>query len=398
MEGVPTQGAPEVVSRSRVWSLSPRDRRALTRVVAAFLLTRFILYVTGSVAIRMLPPDSGPRVEALLGKNLSLATWVRWDAWWYLSVAERGYWFDPHGPSNVAFFPLLPLLIKGVGALTGDVIVAGLLVANLAAMGAILALWRWVRAEAGPAAAERAALWLLVYPFSFFFHSIYAESLFFLLATLAFDASARGQRLAAGLWGSLAATTRPMGVLLTPALAWGLWRECRAGRHLRPRDVIAVFLPAAGLGAYMVYLWVAVGDPLAFWKAHVVGWDVQFQWALANYWREAYWILTRLARVHAYTYLLDATRVLLPVVFVALTVQVFRRLGGVPGVYASLAVVVSVFFAPDSVGRELLAVTPAFAAIGLTGPRGTLGETLRLSSLGFLLLFLFAFVTGRFVG
>ena len=85
-------------------------------------------------------------------------------------------------------------------------------------------------------------------------------------------------------------------------------------------------------------------------------------------------------------------------VFVALTVQVFRRLGAVPGIYASLAVAVSVFFAPESVGREFLAVTPAFAAAGLTGPRGTLGEALRFFSLGLLLLFLFALVTGRFVG
>jgi hypothetical protein len=42
--------------------------------------------------------------------------------------------------------------------------------------------------------------------------------------------------------------------------------------------VIPVLLPAAGLGAYMVYLWIAVGDPWAFWKAHVTGWEVQFQW------------------------------------------------------------------------------------------------------------------------
>ena len=241
-------------------------------------------------------------------------------------------------------------------------------------------------------------LWLLVYPFSFFFHSIYAESLFFLLATLALDASARGQRLAAGLWGGLAATTRPMGVLLTPALAWGLWRDWRAGRHLRPRDVIAVLLPLAGLGAYAAYLWAAVGDPLAFWTAHVVGWHVEFRWTVAKYWRETYWVVTRLVRLHTYTHLLDAMRILLPVVFVALTVQVFRRLGAVPGIYASLAVAVGVFFALESVGREFLAVTPAFAAAGLTGPRGTLGEALRFFSLGLLLLFLFALVTGRFVG
>src|SRR5262249_59843727 len=122
---------------------------------------------------------------------------------------------------------------------------------------AVRALWRWVRAEAGPGAAEQAALWLLVYPFSFYFHSIYAESLFFLLATLALDASARGQRLAAGIWAGLAAVTRPMGVLLTPALVWEVWQDWRAGRRLRPRDVIAVLLPVVGLGAYIAYLWSA---------------------------------------------------------------------------------------------------------------------------------------------
>jgi hypothetical protein len=397
-EDVPARGARGGAFDSRTWSLSLPDRRALARVAGAFLVTRLLLYVAGAVAIRMLPSEAMPRAEAFLAKNRSLAAWVWWDAWWYLSVAERGYWFDPQGQSNVAFFPLLPLLIKGVGILTGNLVVAGLIVANLAALGAVLALWRWVRAEAGPAAAEQAALWLLVYPFSFFFHSIYAESLFFLLVTLALSASARGHRLAAGVWGALAATSRPMGVLLTPALAWGLWQQRRAGQALRARDVIAVLLPAAGLGAYLAYLWLAIGDPLAFWKAHMVGWHVEFQPLLAKYWGETYGILTRLKRVHAYTHLLDATRVLLPVVFAALTVQVFRRLGAVPGTYAALAAAVGVFFAPESVGRELLAVVPAFAVIGLTGPRGTLGEALRLFSLGLLLLFLLPFVTGRFVG
>jgi hypothetical protein len=45
-------------------------------------------------------------------------------------------------------------------------------------------------------------------------------------------------------------------------------------------------------------------------------------------------------------------------------------------------------------------VVSAFAVLGLTGPRGTLGEALRLASLGLLLLLLLllAFVTGRFIG
>ena len=305
---------------------------------------------------------------------------------------------DLQGASSVAFFPLLPLLMKGLGALTGNYAAAGLLIANLAALGAVLALWRWVRAEAGPAAAERATLWLLVYPFSFYFHSIYAESLFFLLATLTLDASARGRRGAAGIWAGLAAVTRPMGVLLAPALAWGLWQDWKAGRRPRPFDVIAVLLPVAGLGAYIAYLWFAFGDPLAFWRAHVAGWHVQMQWTEAQYWRDTSRILIRPTRMQDYADLLNMMRVLLPVVFVALTVQVFRQLGSVPGIYTGLAVLVAVCFAPESVGREFLAAVPAFAVLGLVGPRGTLGETLRLCSLGFLVVFVFAFVTGHFIG
>lgn len=396
--GAAIRRAPDVAGHPRGRTLSPRDRQALLRILGALLLTRLILYVTGALGIRLGPRDSGSRFEALLGKNLSLAPWVRWDATWYLSIAEGGYAFDPHAPSNVAFFPLLPLLVRGVAAVTGNLVVAGLLVTNLSALAAILALWRWVRVEAGPRAAERAVLWLLAYPFSFFLHAIYAESLFLLLATLALMASARGHRLAAGLWGGLAATARPMGVLLAPALAWGLWRDWRAGRPLRLRDVIAVVLPAAGLGAYMAYLWRVFGDPLAFWTAHVVGWDVRLHWTAPEYWRQNFLIVTRLLRLHTSPHLLDAMRVLLPVVFVTLTIQVFRRLGVVPGIYAALAVAVAVLFAPESVGREFLAVPPAFAALGVSGPRGTLGEALRLLSLGLLVLVLLAFAAGRFVG
>ena len=394
---VPALEAPDL-SRSVPLSLSPGSGRALSRVLIAFLLTRFILYVVAAIAIRLVPHHPGSGVQAYLGKNLSLAAWARWDAGWYLSVAERGYWFDPNGPSNVAFFPLLPLLMKGLGSLTGNYAAAGLLIANLAALGAVLALWLWMRAEAGPATAERAVLWLLVYPFSFYFYSIYAESLFFLLTTLAFYARARRQGLAAGVWAGLAALTRPMGVLLAPALAWGLWQDRRAGRRLHWQDLIAVLLPVAGLGAYMAYLALAFGDPLAFWKAHVVGWHVQLQWTALKDWQGALQTLMRPTRMHGYTDLLEITNILLPILFIALTVQVFRHLGTVPGIYTSLVIAVAIGFAPESVGREFLAAVPAFAVLGLVGPRGMLGETIRLCSLGFLVVFVFAFVTGHFVG
>jgi hypothetical protein len=119
---------------------------------------------------------------------------------------------------------------------------------------------------------------------------------------------------------------------------------------------------------------------------------------IARYWTETYRVLTRLVRVHTYPHLLETVRIVLPVVFVALTVQVFRGLGAVAGIYSGLAVALVLFFALESAGREFIAVTPAFAAMGISGSRGLLGESLRFFCLGLLLLFVFAFASGRFVG
>jgi hypothetical protein len=41
----------------------------------------------------------------------------RWDAGWYVEIARDGYRYEPGVPSNAAFFPLYPLLIRAVHAL-----------------------------------------------------------------------------------------------------------------------------------------------------------------------------------------------------------------------------------------------------------------------------------------
>jgi hypothetical protein len=154
----------------------------------------------------------------------------------------------------------------------------------------------------------------------------------------------------------------------------------------------------AGLGAYALYLWVTFGAPLAFWQAHAAGWNVRFHWDLAGYWRETYWILTRGPRIQAYTQLLDSLRIILPVIFIALTVVVFRRLGGGPGLYTAGSVAVAILFAPESVGREFLAAVPAFAVAGALDRGGSLAEGVRMLSFGLAVIFLFAFATAHFVG
>jgi hypothetical protein len=56
-----------------------------------FVLSRLAVFLIAASAIRFLPVGLQTGTERYLPRTLSIGTWLRWDAWWYLSVAERGY-------------------------------------------------------------------------------------------------------------------------------------------------------------------------------------------------------------------------------------------------------------------------------------------------------------------
>jgi hypothetical protein len=373
-------------------------RRAarLPAVLGYLVSTRLALFIVAAAAVRLLPHAIVPIAPGVRALPSTLRPWVYWDAGWYLSIVERGYWFDPSGPSNVAFFPLYPLLTKLVALATRNPAVAALVVANGAAAATVVLVWRWAALELGEQVADESARWMLVYPFAFFLHAAYGESLYLLLAAGTLFAARRGHWAAAGTLAGLAAATRPAGVLLLPALAWALCTETRAGRG-RVRNWGALALAGAGALAYPAYLHFAFGDALAFWQAHVVGWDVPPGGDVRRFFRELRSLASQRFPVQGYTQLLTASRLLLPPAFLALTVRVFRRLGPAAGVYTALAVAVGTLWGLESVGRELLAAAPVFVVSGTLGV-GRHAEGLRALALAIQLVFLIAFVTGRFVG
>nr|MDQ3823819.1 hypothetical protein [Actinomycetota bacterium] len=77
--------------------------------------------------------------------DLLFLTFAQWDSGWFLRVADRGYDI----PATSAFFPVYPLVTRGVGFVLGSTVVAGVLVSLVAAgVGAVL-VWRIARAVGG---------------------------------------------------------------------------------------------------------------------------------------------------------------------------------------------------------------------------------------------------------
>jgi hypothetical protein len=207
---------------------------------------------------------------------------ARWDAAWYLAIADSGYGPDP---ARAAFFPLYPLLVRAVATpavLLGAPVPAANLVAGVAvSLAALVAgLWAVHRMAALEVGAERARLAVLlvaVFPTSLFFSAVYSEALFLAASAGSLCAGRLGRWGWAGALGALAAATRNTGVLLVVALALLYLYGPRAdrpsvaaphGSRLRPRhpvrpDAAWLALVPLGLGAYLAYLAAAVGDPLA---------------------------------------------------------------------------------------------------------------------------------------
>lgn len=212
----------------------PRQARAARRalalpwvrdVTALFLASRvaFVLVTYCGYVLIEAPKYSDPSV----GVAAVLMSWDRWDALRYLAIAQGGY----TDATVTAFFPLYPLIVGILHAPFGgqSAYAAGLVVSNLATLGALLALHTLVRERWGEQVAWRAVLYLTVFPTALFTFAPYNESLFLLLSLGCFLALGRRRWALAGALGGLAALTRAAGIVLLIPFAYEWWQWRRIG-------------------------------------------------------------------------------------------------------------------------------------------------------------------------
>lgn len=218
-------------------------------LLASWLAARIVVGVS-LLLVRYLQQE----LQARDGIHLRTVSLLGWDAAWYDRIATSGY--DSQQPQALRFFPLVPLLARGVGTLLGGHPgLALLLLANLGAVVYAAALHRLAVAEGLSEAAARRTLWVAALaPAGFVLVMGYTEAVYGVLVTTAFLAiRAKRWGVAAGL-GLLAGTSRPTGVLLAlPAAIEGL-RGLRLAsvRQLLGRGS-AVLAPVGGLWSYLLW-------------------------------------------------------------------------------------------------------------------------------------------------
>jgi Dolichyl-phosphate-mannose-protein mannosyltransferase len=237
-------------------------------IVRTFLGIRVAYWLVAAISLLWAPiRDSAaqPPFRAWLGLGDWLFdTFAQWDSVWFLHIARYGY----DSKEATAFFPLYPLLVRGVAEVVRSDVAAAVLVSLAAGTVAVLVLHRLARPLLGPRGANTSVLLVALYPIAFVFTAAYSDGLFLALASGSFLAATQRRSLAAGVLGGLACATRLVGLGLLPALVVLLWpRRRREILHLVP----LVLLPAA-VGGYALYLDRHVGDAWVFLHAQGVFW------------------------------------------------------------------------------------------------------------------------------
>jgi hypothetical protein len=324
----------------------------------------------GVVGVSLFPPLSGVGVPGWPAPALdpgwqnAFTAWERFDALWFLRIAESGYRLRD---GSAAFFPLYPLAIRGLSfALGGHPLAAATIVSNAAFWVGLVVTYVLTATELSERAARTTVLLMCVFPTAHFFLMPYSESLFLLLSVTAFWGARRRRWAVAGAAGALAALTRSIGILIAPALVIEALHQRAERRGPAWPGFLAAAATGCGLIAYLGSWWLRAGEWLAPVKFQA-NWERSFSWPWATLWDGTGDAFRYLDQLNGGYWLIDW---LIVIPMLAASVYALVRLRPAYGVYLWSALLIPLTFVfPDrplmSMPRFVLPLFPAFWGLAL---------------------------------
>ena len=260
-------------------------------IVKIFLVLHFILILSWAVGNRYISLNT----DFSLGKDLNDISnpifWSRanFDGFYYSKIARDGYQY-----LEQSFFPLYPSLISSLSRVFQSYILSGIFISNLAFIGMIYAFFLLLKQEGFDfKQIKNIILVLILFPTSYYFLSVYSESLLLFFTFLSFYFMKKRNYLLAGLLAGLASHTRLSGIFLFPALLIEYYEQAsRRGfidrlhsfksnilinkgnylihliksRSFHLKNLLLISLSGWGLVKYMWYLKRSTGDWFYFYN------------------------------------------------------------------------------------------------------------------------------------
>jgi 4-amino-4-deoxy-L-arabinose transferase-like glycosyltransferase len=354
------------------------DDAALLFAINVFITHRLLLSALGAVLAPVAP------MQPLLGSSLLrgvdprhwgpnfffLGPWQRWDTNWYLDIARQGY---AVGNGTTNFPPLYPMLVGLLGrVLFEQYMLAALLISSLAYIGTLYYLYILAQRFFNEERARYAVLFMATFPSAFFLLSGYTESLYLALALAAFYYGEQKRWLLAAGLAALASITRLQGVILVIPLFFLYIQQQDFKWRKIGREGWLLLISPAPLVAYMLYVYLIVGDhnfsnhlPVVWHIRTVTPWESFFGGIIGMFDRE-----------HLENLLYNVLDLMLLTIFICLLIVWAQK--KLPPAYLlygvlSLAVLMTRQGTDGllwmSMNRYLLSIFPAFILLGAFAPR-----------------------------
>ena len=380
--------------------------------MVAFASSRLLLLVACYICLTLFPVHPILDWQVQIFPNLPwLDGFVRWDSMWYESIIDSSATLLPPNHSNANFFPMYSA-IAWVAALPfrlwldlpRSFYVAGLLVSYLSFLVGLIGIHRIAVKLAGPEVGSRSVWLVALFPFSFFFSTVYSDALYLCLAVWSFVLAFEGRWRWACVLAALAATTRIVGLSLFPALLVEYHRQQRVrGTSFQEEVKLWAILAMAPL-CIGAYFWIRYGNPVEFIHARQVGWArgsgvtalvSDFQeftsgsvLACGN-WKDCLrdWEMTRAMLGYWYLVLVPANA--------ALVLYARRELGAGLVVWVLVSMALTLPNGLDGVGRYTAVLFPTFIAAAILLKRRPAFILVCAVFVPFLLLFFSQFARWR---
>ena len=209
-----------------------------------------------------------------------------WDGLWYLDIVRDGYPRSIPDPvsyyideARAAFFPLFPMLVRGLDAvLPGGDTLAALALNAVLGLVAIVLIGLLAQRLYGQATARRTIVLASFFPGSFVLSFAYSEALMLVLSAACLLMLLDREWTAAGVFAALATATRPNALALVAACAWAAGVAIHRRREWR--SLTAVALAPVGFITFQVWLGEHTGERRAWFRVQRQAWEesASFGW------------------------------------------------------------------------------------------------------------------------
>ncbi len=338
----------------------------------SFSLWRIFLIFFAILAVKFIPLQRNFLGGGMANYLSSPLLWSlsNFDGEHYLAIAHEGY-----RPLTYFFFPMYPLLINLISGIFGksviSYLISGIFVSHASLLIGMIGFYKLMGLDYERKISKLGLILLFLFPTSFYFGSVYTESLFFAFSVWSFFAARKRNWVAAGILGAFATATRVIGLAVVVGLFIEWWQYMRTTQDRRKifLPLISVLISFLGIGIYLYYLYIRTGDPFNFLTTvNIFGSQRSASLILLPqvFYRYIFKILPSLNYTNFIVYFTPWLEFIIALLFTSLAIFSFFKLRLSYSIYLLLGFLIPAFSGSfSSLPRYVLVLFPAFILGGI---------------------------------